>query len=673
MKAIRSMMTLAPLAAGALVAPLHAADPTPQEIYTRLAAPEPSAAMAPEKRAAVLPSLALVPANADFVLALPTAGATSLELMSLLGEKDIPAALEKGVGSIHDAVLVAGSGSAAALERALPILSLASQLETMQQCQAWWCERAMPAYAPIIRECFEQQMAQGKAGVLEALGQFHLAPVYYALTAEHGHETDFADMHSQLVQGMRAAAEQDPELRFQESNGYAGLRISQLHAYRCLMKKEPQDPDIRRALAQRELYLYTKREGNAAIFILCEQPGDIELPAELSYSMLYSPKLSGADAHIDHLRATAWVSTAFNRTMRDCCRRDRFPAAQAIVDALRKIGAQDSANQQMYNEAAQALTWLVWQQPTSFEDIRTPLTVQVWQQGELLGIESRSDAQGMRFEPGKLGLIAQSSAPETLFYMESTAFSAPHTPDYSQYWGHLWQSVLSAAQGITLSLKEEHRDDIAPYIQGVGLLLPEIKSLGAAVHTMSGALAAPFAIISAQGKAPEDAADWAFCAAVKNRPALAEGWKQLLTAAGHTLGKLGLPPMLVAMLPVSTEPLGGSAVSHALDLPFGKGKQLPRVALSDTRFVLGDAESLNTRILTARSSEMPFSGAVSFADIPRLATAVHRAQVPDCCTDKKEKFAAFLDRLAARVKSLWSASTITDGVRTARGLMQLKK
>lgn len=664
---LRTMIHAVPLAVGALITPLQAAS-TPQEIFAHLAAPEPQAALSPEKRAAVLPALAYVPAEADLVIATAAPGVASLELMRLLGENP-PDDLARGLSSIHDAALVAGAGSAAALERGLPLFTQASQLETMQKCADYWCEHANPAYVATIRTAFQQQIKQGHIGLLADFEQFHLAPIYYAVTAEPGREADFTAMHQQLVKCLRDAAEQDSEIQYEEGSGFSGIRMNWLHAYKWLMKKAPQDTEIAQALAQRELHFITCIRGGIALMILCERPGEVTLPINASYSMLNSPKLSGADAHIDSLLATAWVSTAFNRTMRACMQRNRFPMAQAVVNALQGIGAQDAANQQAYNAAAQDIAWLVWQ-PSYFNELRTPLTMQVWQQGQQVFVQTVSDAQGMTFEPTKLRLTSQADAPETAFYMESGAFAAPDMPNYTSYWNQTWSSLLGAGKGIALSLREKDRDALSSYIRYIDLFMPEVQALGTAVHTISSGLAAPFSLIAAHDAAAQDTkGGWAFCSAVKNRLALSEGWEQTLNAVGQAAGKMGIPPIVVRALPVSSHTLSDSSASHALLIPFAKGHDLPQVAVSDTYFVLGSSAALNARLLQAATGEVPFQGAVNAIHFPRLAALMK--DMPTCC-EHQQKLTTMIQRIAERVQSLYSVSTITDNVRTARAMLLLR-
>lgn len=639
------------------------AEPSPQEIFTQLSAPSQPGSISPEQRAARLPALGYLPVNADLVLAMADAGATSIGLMHLLGENP-PEGLIQRLSSIRDAALLAGEGSAAALADALPLLTQASQLEALDRMEQAWSKNAVPAYVDAIHAAFQQQRDNVKQGIMEALNSFHPAPVYYAITAAPGREADFSAMHREMVEQMRSATQRDDSLQYEEIDGYRGLRVTWLHVYKWLMKSEPQDEELRRGLAQRELHLLTIARGDAAVFCLCTNPAEIQLPANPAFSMLYSPKLIGADAHLDDLLATGWISPALNRTIRICMQSNRQPVALAAADALGRIASQDPTHEPVYSKAAGSVMWFVGQ-PPYFDEVNSALSMQVWQQGDTVYMESVSDAQGMEFGQGELRLVQQAAEPETAFYMESTSFSAPYTPVFAKYWNKCFGAALEIARGIALTLKEEKRSRWDAGVRYVGLFMPEIQAIGTSVDTMADGLAAPFALLAVREQEKTPLA-MAFCAAVKNRMALTQGWQELLSAVGEAAAKMGIPPIAVEEMPLVTRQLGNGAVSHELALPFPLPLHMPGVALSDSRFVLGNSAKLNERLVAASTGHMPFCGAVSMVDMQHIAQATHGVKWQGCLSHLPE----ILDRLAQKVKRLYSVSTINGGVRTARGMLQ---
>lgn len=666
MNTLTRLTTWAAVAWGA-VAPLHAAA-TPQEIFNRLAEPAKPAPVVPEKRAAALPALALIPAGADMVLASAAAGEDTLELLRLLGV-EITDDMKRWLGSVKSVALATGDG-ADALHSMMPLLLHASQMEQMKLCEESWVRHANPAFADAIHRGFARQMQLQQQAVLSAYRSAHLSPIYYATTAHPGRVADFLAMHRECLGRMQAAAQKDDALTWVEMGGFAGLRLSQLTAYKWIMKAEPQDAAIRDSLAERELYLLTRVLGGAAITVLCERPADVVLPQDALFSILPSSRLDGADAYIDNLRLTGWCSAAFHRALRLGLESHPYPLTLAVLQALGNIAAADQVgeHQPIYQKAAHDIAWLVWQ-PPFFNEISTPLAVQVWQpQDGTLAMESVGGAQGMDFEQGELHFASQAAAPNAVFYLESTPFRAPHPPHFDDYWQKMGAALMGASQGIAITLRAEDQQHVLPLLRYAEIFRPEAAALCNALQTASSGLGAPFALLAAQ---EGESTGWAFCAAVRNRASLANGWQQMLNAVSMALGKLGISPELVRALPVSDVSLGGTAREHAIELPGMAASSLPRVAVSDSRFVLGNSAKFNAAVLNTQDSPMNFCGAANAVDIPRLAAALKHVDVSSC-SPMVQRIPQVLSRLAERVQKLYSVSVIRDGIRTARGLMMLK-
>ncbi|MCH5285144.1 MAG: hypothetical protein J1E42_06040 [Akkermansiaceae bacterium] len=669
MKMLCSMICSAAWAAGAL-APLSMAEVLPQEMYARLSAPAQPAPADPAKRAARLPALAHVPNAADLVVALREPGEASLEWMRLLGEKP-PAELERGLRSIGSAALVAGEGNAAALERLLPLLARTAQLESLSRCEELWCSHAKEMFVPAIRSAFAAQRRDTLQGILRAWAEFRPAPVYYAITARAGHEAGFAAMHAALLRGMQAAAQQDSALGYEEHGRFAGLRMNWLLVCRLLLGAEPQEPELREALAGRDLLVLTRREGAVAWVCVCSAPGELQLPAGPEYSMLTAPQLAGADAHMDELVLTAWASATLCRVLDEGARAARVPAELAVAAALWQIAGRTPTHQAELNAAANGMTWLTQQAPL-FNAVDSPQSLQVWRQGREVWMESVSDAQGMLFGPGHLRQVGLAAAPGTVFYMESTSFSAPNVPEPAHYWEQASAALLAAGRGVALTLKENERGRAEAALRYADLLLPEVQQMGSALVTMAAGASSPFALVVAESPG-EEAPGVALGVGVTSRGALAQGWETLLQALRSAVAKAGLPPELAEALPISSHRLPGSGVSYTLELPLRpEGGAAPGVAVGPTYAVLGSSPALNARLLASAGGNMPFCGAVNSVDLPRMEEALRGAPLPELCGGLLP-LSKLLHYLAEHAQTLYTVSTITDDVRTARGVLLLKE
>ena len=657
-------------AACAAVAPVQAA-PDAQEIFVKLAQREAPAAMQPALREAALPALALLPAGADAVFAAAQAGPSAVAIAQLLGCSCKEG--EAQLGSIGSLAMVAGGGSAAAFERALPALVYAAQLGSLEEWEKRWCEHAKSELVEAIHRGFRPQMQLTQRNLQAVLADCHVKPVYAALTAAPGREADFQNLCRSVQQAMQRAAE-GGKWRKAEQGGYtSGICTTQLQLWKMITGEEPASADLREHLARRELYLLMRAREGALLMALCESPGDVTFPQEKADSMLASPLLAGADAHMEQLRAAAWVSPGFFRVLQRSLYAEKNPLLLALADSFRALGEASPKEQGIYTQAVQGALLLDTPPQGELPRITRPMEMQVWQpSADTLRSHTTMDAWGARFEPGELRLTSCATLPSTIYYTEMTAFSSPYMTTREGQ----GKALLNVGQALLLSLREDSRAELKPLLHGAAMLAPEAVAIEGALKTMGSALGAPLAIVSGEGAPGEDPAV-ALCAVVKNRAGLAEGWQQMLTALGQVASKMGLPAALVTELPVESRDLGQGAVEHVLRLPFLPKEMHPSLAVSNGYWALGYSPALNERLLaaaTAGTGRMPFSGAVSSISFPGWAKTART--MTDRAGDKPGKalcITRFLERLAQKATLLLHATTTQDGALECGTVVQLKK
>ena len=646
--------------------------PAPQALFNQLAAPVSSAPMQPEKRASLLPALAFLPAEGDVVLAARCSTAITAWLIQTIGE-GIGPDLEKGLSSISSSALVVGEGGGLALREALPFVHSAGMLQAMRACEDAWCSKARPEHVPCIRRAFEEQRRLEREGLLSSLERFSPPPTYYAITVREGREQDFAVMYRHVIYKLRRVAQENPAVQFVEHGGYAGIRMSWLAAMEYVMGPLHLSNDVRRALLHRELYLLTRNRGRAAVVIACCRLSDIVLPPTPEYSMLYSPRLDGADAHIDSLIATAWVGAPFQRAICTAMGSANAPLLQACVNALRLIGETDSQHQPILNRAADQLAWLSTL-PTPLDETYGALTIQCWKDPNGVMIESVGDSGAMFFKPGELRLAHQAAAQGMMFYLESTAFAVPRMPNLDYFIPDFQAALFDVFRGVALTLKEGEQGASSVYVRCADQLRDQIAMVSGALRQVGNGLASPFAILIgrvADEGGEEPACAWGFGAAVRNRAALSGGWHQLLSAAGQAAEKLGIPSGIVRMLPISERDLGNGSVAYSTVLSSERAGMFPGVALNNQYFVLGGSDGFNAHVLSSATGNVPFCGAVSFIHVSRLAKALKKGLLPPpfCPGECASRLTGLMEYLARSVESVYSISTITDGIRTARALV----
>ena len=666
---LRNHIMLAVATAACAVAAPVKAEPSAQELFAQLAQKESPVAMQPEQRAAALPALGLLPGQADAVFAAAHAGASIVAIQQLLGDM-CPLAKEQ-LQSIGSLALSAGGGSVGAFEKALPAMVYASQLTTLAEWGSRWSKHAKPELQECITKAFAQQKELTERNLLATLADYHPKPIYAALTAIPGQEENFQNLCRSVLQAMQQAAQGNDWQQGQYEGFTMGIHTSQLHLCKMLMGAEPTADALKQKLSERQVHLLMKAQEGSLLLILCEQPGDITLPSSQEASLLYTPLLAGADAHISQLRAAVWVHPLFFRALQTSLYADKSPLTLAMADAFRSIGQVDSTHQNVYLNATRDVLTLGAQPQEGLPRITRPLTMQVWQPSPgLLRAYTTMDAWGATFAPGELRLTAKATTPDTIYYAESTALDSPSIPRTEGRWQAFW----GVGSAIFLTLQDESKEALTPCLRIAEQIAPIAQELENSLLTLSSSLGAPLAIVSGDGAKGEDPAV-AVSAAVKSRAGLAEGWQQLLHTMGEAAAKFGLSPAIVTELPIESRDLGNSAASHTLRLPFLPQGMLPNITLDNSYFVLGYSPALNERLLAASISanRMPFSGAVCAVSFPGWAktarTMTDRAGGQE---GTALRITRFLERLAEKATLYLHSTTIQDGAVITGSSMYLK-
>lgn len=565
------------------------------DIFAKLAEPAAAVEVEPSAREGVAPALRYVPGKSEAALALTDRGVRYMVSAMAAKLSDVRAEQLRSIGSVAVSV---GEGGVEMLTELYRVGFALQSGEMMSGIGESWTDVAKEQYAPAIASELEREKEALTTQTLAALQKMRMAPVYVALSADAGSEPIFSQLCAEVKGRLASLTEQGWQKS--EWQGMTGVRIP----LKLLMANMLQgDEAALQALGERELHILTKEEDGTLQIIICEDTAALAQPTGEADSLLTSPALKRADAHLRSLVGAAWASPAFLNALVTV-----FDGSHATANAVEKIFSKlaelDAANGGAYLAAQQGLHMLSERLIPQLRDAVAPATYQMWEEENALCFEMSCDARGIRYEPGFLRFTAQADAPEIELYAETTALTVPYKFPME---GTL-DALMATVRGITLSLVEPLQDEISPHLQMVESFGPDIVALGNAVSCVISGLEAPYAVLASEKNGTPDVV---FCAEVKDRAALAAGWQMLLGTARSAAEKLGVAPEIVNMLPIATVPLGGSSVCYTLALPphMTKGLQ-PQIALSDQTCVFGVSGSAVQLLTTAAEQGMPFCGAV---------------------------------------------------------------
>lgn len=621
---------------------------TPQEVYAQLAQPAQIVSVSPEARMKVLPALAHLPLATDGILALPNFGAV---LTSMGADKHLAC-----IGSV---VVSAGAGSAAAMEYFLSAVDAGVSSQNIDLLKMWR-SLAKEREGEVIRKTFKALKEQHDADMMAALKQLRLAPLYVAITAEPGCEQDFAQMAEMFMSALDSIADDCEDWKSEECYGFKGVYAAQEKLFDKLMEntrkgsvlavKKSRRKELRQVFEGREIHLLAKYQDGVLLVSASEKPTDLSWPKDAAASLLSSPALSGADAHLDNLKASMWVAPRMMQSFVKLARnKSVVDGAVAVFRALAKDCADNASS---YLAAAKGLEDLCSNLIPAWPSVKVAQSCQVWGGGKELYVEIMGDAMGSSFVPGELQYTSVAAEPTTLLYAETTEPRSSVSYNFSG----LVQTAFDVAKAVVLTTPEEIQDRVSYQIQMAQMFAPDVEALGAGLCTTLSGLSAPCALVVGDVNPVAVAPGVALCAAVKDRSAISSGWNQMLGVVQQVATKLGAGN-IVASLPIMSKSVG-DATSYVVAMPLPPGVE-PQVTLNDKRFIAGTSSMLNQHLLGTQGGT-PFCGAVATFRAPALKQFLDRTQGAN----------PHRDAVLSRLRAVHAVSTVNDGVSVMRALIE---
>ncbi len=640
------------LTLAASVAPLYAQQPTAPvaaaQVFTALATPpQPSAVATPDQRAQVFSALALLPPDIVDVAVLTNVGGNLLHLaqsgkLPELEAGDIPAEL-LALDNIALATSPATPASYVLLQRMLVGMSTVSS--SMQLAEEWAAHAKEGLSDTIIEELLLR--ADSATTLPEGTAEnAHVPATYLILTSKPGEEAMLAECANLLLADLREAGKPGVS-PVDADNGFSGIRIDVVETYREELDAATSDMAPRRRaqlleqLAKHPVCLLTRQQGNALIIALCEKPQDLRVAGTPDESVLATSLLAACDPNLNKgMIAAARVSKELAAINNELHSQPGINLARGMSAVFARLAEGDSANQATYWRAAGALNFISGEMQRLMRPVTQPCAMQMWCDGDL-HITLNGDAQGGNYSTGVLRLAAMADAPATTLYLESTPAQLGVAPPEA---AALIDAAFNAAEGFSLTLKEEERAKADAALTAAKAFVPELRSLAEAASIIGSGLNGQVAFVmdSTHGQLPSFSATqpgmveaniprFSFYAGVNDRSQLSLGWDALLATAGQIAGKLGASPQIVNLLPISSRQVG-SAMSYSITLPFLTPETLPSVAVTDSGLALGTSANLNLQMLESATGTQPYAGAafaLKFAPLAKtlrsLATAIDPA------------------------------------------------
>lgn len=618
--------------------------------YRSLASPPPPVTASVPVRAEAFPALVRMPADVEAVASTnrfadklaPLLGRSLVSLASTGEETEHGASgpfdEPEVAGIVESFAIGLGKGSARAYSAYLPIYSYVSSRREGASMAESWAESATAGVAEVIRS-FQFTAYQSEANnALSALRSTTLPPIYAVVTVKSSSSRRLSGIMNSCIEAASHSSAESVII-----NGFRGWKYS---IASLLPTPEPRDTlgkIIKTSLTNRYVYQLYKVVGTSLVMVICEKPESIRLPSGTPASVLGGNKLAFADYTLrQNPLGIAYASPEMASTLAAYCKRNTNLVSSYVATVFRKLASANAEQSSFYSSAVRGVQTLTRNICSYFPD-RTdkPLTLCLWQ--TLSGathVRLNVDACGATYAEGNLSLATMGRAKNTLFYTETTPYTAPH----SVTWPDILAHSVALYCGLEATTAEEGSG--ANFSARFRLSMNALKRVTATLGNSSA-----FVIYNVEGFP-----HFSYVNSFSDRNALSAAGENFAATVGPLFGQGRT--YLRNRYRVSR---GSRATSVTVSSPEGMNQIKPNILLTQNRIAIGTIPALNNLVLRTATGTTPFAGAVytirSQALVPLAGSLAASA-------DPSAGMAVGLAAaFAGAIGDIEAADTIREGVR----------
>lgn len=549
-------------------------------------------------------------------------------------------------GKLQSAALVLGHGSSDALRQTLPIFSLLTSEEALENIAGSWATCAHHHAAEVIAKQLEQQDQEGTDQAIAAFSELRLAPIYGVVTTREGG----CEMFEELQQELLESADSDPACETVEIGAWKGVHatFSEQEIAEMIEDSETLTPlqkaKMAEALRKVSLYVLCTVQDNAAVFVVCTDPAQAQLAATPADSLLATPKVAFMGQQVNPIFAS-YLPAPLCNTLSAINKAPLHSLIGFASGVFKTLGAESSAPA-AYQGAAEALATL----NTFIEvpEMDQPMTMMLWEDGDI-HFSLDADARGCRFVPTPS--VALPVTEQTIFTFECDPTVGGPQRDFSS----LVTVCEKLAEGVAATLAEENQAQAQAMLTQYhvfdsekALLGSSLTSWGEAFNGQSSVLIDASGAVPASlfGGSPVDTVPvprLAVCAGLQDRSKLGVGSDAFMQALTQGMEKLNQDPAMLAQVPVSVTQSGAISM-HMLALPVCCPGFSPTVAISDQTWSLSSSAE--------------------------LAKALAGGEVRPAAAEGKASFCFRTKPVADLLLSLASSDVSSPGMKNAAGVAQ---
>ncbi len=635
-----------------LISVLQAAPKDAAAVYRSLAAPPAKVGANVSIRAEAYPVLEFIPADAEAFLALNDYTDKAAVLLStpiVKNETDDPAAPgpfdSAEYAELTDGFAIAmGKGSTQTFSAFQPIYTyLASRREGQLMAQSW-SESAGEDYADIIRDSGFSLSRSAAAASLIKVKSATLKPIYTVLQIKYEGKHRLPGIMNACIEAAKGPGAESVTI-----NGYKGWKYNAAALMADVDTSDKVGKQVKAAASAKSVYQLYKVQSNALIMVICENPAEIKLSGNVESSILAGDKMAFCDSVIRRNGiGVAYVSPELLNVFCAYSNTGINIVSGFASNAFKLLSAENPKQAQLFNSAGRGsrtlASWL-----TSFSSTKNtkPLTLAAWRMPSgATHVRINRDACGAKYSPGTIALSRMGSSSKTIFYTESTPFTAPLNytiPDLVTASAHVF-----GAYDATLA-ESSTGGEAAKLSSRVQSTMMALKNVNKTFGSGSA-----FVIFNVKGTPHVS-----YFNTYKDIKALTKAAERLATSAGALFG--------VKMKKLYKVNKGSRATSISVTLPESYGAFKSNVLMTNDSIAIGTVPALNNLVLKNAKAKTSFTGSVYSIRAAALAPLAGAASAVD---PSAAMIAGMAGTVLSGIGDIHAVDTIRDGVRDTHILMR---
>lgn len=431
-------------------------------------------------RERVFSALGALPADTDSFFAVNKLG----ELAALLQGQFAPAPGLEPAALLDSLAVGITPRTVQDLQRLQPLFQVLSAAQN-EVAESWRMQANAEAARAIVAVQREQKAADG-ARLVQSTKDFHLAPIYLALTVRPGGELLLQQLS---VLPLMLPIGSDAPIEMTVRSGWRGFCVhgSMLDLSAAELAPEHEN-QIHANLQKARLYVLARTVGNKLVLVMCSNPDEVKIPAKKKDSVLAAPQMAAFDSILPRgARAVGYSSPAVVKLREELNLFDYQYVATFMERVFLRLAGGDetcaaaaSAVKSLLDAVAQVL-------PAQHGAERMAL----WKEPPHLFLHLVSGAGAERFAPGSLRYTELAGNPDTVLYAETTPLTGTTVLDIPA----VLNSVETVQNGYIATLRPEHAAEMENLRLRMQQSRPAMEKLGTGLQNCLASLAGSGALV----------------------------------------------------------------------------------------------------------------------------------------------------------------------------------